>query len=156
MKQRQLLIRIAGFALALLVIGEAVYTVLAQGGAPRITTLSGATEVSIDGQLNAGDLDGFGAAALWINHGQGQLCWEVSYGNINEPFIAHLHQAVAGAVGGVVATLDPIASGCTTAVDEAVLKDLIQNPQSYYLNLHTPDFPGGALRGQLNNRGHGQ
>jgi len=152
---RKVWIRIGGFLLALLVLGSVVYTALAQGGAPRVSTLSGTTEVSIDGQLNAGDLDGIGAAALWINQGQGRLCWEVSYVNINEPFMAHIHHAPAGAVGIVVATLDPITNGCTTAVDSVVLKDLTQNPQSYYINLHTPDFPGGALRGQLDNRGHG-
>lgn len=156
MKQQQRLVRMVSLALALLVLGGMAYRAFAQGGAPRVTTLSGMTEVSIDGQLYAGDPDGLGAAAIWINHGQGQLCWEVSYGNITEPFIAHIHQAEAGAVGIAVVTLDPIASGCTTAVDETLLKDLIQNPQSYYINIHTPDFPGGALRGQLNNRGHGQ
>lgn len=156
MKQRQLLVRIVGLALAVLVLGGVVYRAFAQGGAPRITTLTGATEVSIDGQLNAGDPDGIGAAAIWINPGQGQLCWETSYTNITEPFIAHIHQAVAGAVGVAIVTLDPITSGCTTAVHETLLKELIQNPHSYYINIHTPDFPGGALRGQLNNRGHGQ
>ena len=154
MRQRPLFVGIIGFLLALFVLWGVVNAAVAQSGAPRVTTLDGAEEVSIDGQLNAGEPDGIGAAAFWINHGQGQLCWEVNYANISAPFAAHLHVAPAGSVGVVVVTLAPLTSGCTGDVDAGLLKDLIQNPQSYYLNLHTPDFPGGALRGQLNNRGH--
>jgi CHRD domain len=31
--------------------------------------------------------------------------------------------------------------------------DIIENSADYYVNLHNSDFPGGAIRGQLSNRG---
>ena len=29
------------------------------------------------------------------------------------------------------------------------MKDIRQNPEGYYFNVHNGDFPGGAVRGQL-------
>jgi hypothetical protein len=34
-------------------------------------------------------------------------------------------------------------------VDAAVVKDIAANPGGYYVNVHTADFKGGAIRGQL-------
>ena len=33
--------------------------------------------------------------------------------------------------------------------DRGRLKDIIQHPQNYYVNIHTTAFTGGAIRGQL-------
>ena len=37
---------------------------------------------------------------------------------------------------------------CATASAD-VVKDILQNPGNYYVNVHTSDFPAGAIRGQL-------
>jgi CHRD domain len=40
--------------------------------------------------------------------------------------------------------------GCAEKVDADLIKAIRQDPTAYYVNIHsTPDFPGGALRGQL-------
>lgn len=127
---------------SLLVTGVA----FANGGAPRVTTLSGAEEVL------AADPDGSGFASIWLNHGQGTVCWDISYENIAPARAAHIHKAPAGTNGGIVVTLDPNMPGCVD-VDQALIKDIIQNPEKYYVNVHNDDFPGGAIRGQLSNRG---
>jgi hypothetical protein len=114
------------------------------GGAPRTTSLTGAEEV------NGGDPDGSGWAMITLNHGQGMVCWEIAFEGIDAPFAAHIHRAVAGVNGPVVVpTFNPsINSGCG-AVDPDLIKDIIQNPENYYVNVHNAAFPGGALRGQL-------
>jgi len=37
----------------------------------------------------------------------------------------------------------------TDATALAALRDLMANPAGFYVNIHTTDFPGGAIRGQL-------
>lgn len=119
---------------------------LANGGAPRVTTLSGAEEVP------AADPDGSGFASIWLNHGQGTVCWEITYENIATAAAAHIHKAPAGSNGGVVVPLNPNSPGCSE-VDRDLIKDIIQNPEQYYVNVHNAEFPGGAIRGQLSNPG---
>ncbi len=38
--------------------------------------------------------------------------------------------------------------GCTTTTPE-LAADIGANPSDYYVNVHNPAFPAGAIRGQL-------
>ena len=38
---------------------------------------------------------------------------------------------------------------CLTGLDKNLLKDIIRNPENYYVNVHNAPFPNGAVRGQL-------
>jgi hypothetical protein len=41
-------------------------------------------------------------------------------------------------------------SGCVQDVDRDLIKAIRKDPSAYYVNVHsTPDFEGGAVRGQL-------
>ena len=136
------------FALVLLILLATVGTAVA-GGAPRVTTLSGAEEVG------GGDPDGSGFAKIWLNAGQGTICWEISYANLSTAVAAHIHFAPAGVNGPVVVPLNPISGGCTSA-SPALIQNIIDHPELYYVNVHTTEYPGGAIRGQLSNRGQSE
>jgi hypothetical protein len=147
--------RTRSFALTALVAGLVALLALtsmaaAAGGAKRATSLSGAEEVP------PADPDGTGLAHITLNAGQATVCWELTVSNIQPATAAHIHKAPAGVNGGVVVPLSPpttgSSSGCTTA-DPALIEDIIGNPEQYYVNVHNAEFPGGAVRGQLSNRG---
>jgi hypothetical protein len=140
---------LATIALLLAVAVFALAPVAWAGGQPFRTTLSGANEVP-----GPGDPDGTGSVSLTLNRGTGEVCWSFSVQDITLPAIAaHIHVAPAGVAGPVVVTLrapgeDGTSSGCTTA-DRDLVKAITKDPSAYYVNVHTVDFPAGALRGQL-------
>lgn len=121
------------------------------GGAPLSTDM---TQEVTHTPFFAGDPDGVGTANLTINVGQGEVCWDLAVDRITLPATAsHIHKAPSGVRGGIVVGLsapgaDGTASGCRTVVRE-LAKDILQNPADYYVNVHTMDFPPGAIRGQL-------
>jgi hypothetical protein len=127
---------------------------LATGGAPRVAALSGANEVP------PADPDGSGFATITLNVGLGTVCWDYTIADIMTPTTgAHIHAAPAGVNGPVVVPLRPgntgpwPLSGCRENVDTVLVQAIIDFPERYYVNVHNSDFPGGAIRGQLSNRG---
>jgi hypothetical protein len=136
-------------ALATLALTSAAFA--ADGGAPRVTTLSGAEENP------SADPDGTGFAKITLNVGQGTVCWQLTVSNIAPATAAHIHAAPAGVNGPVVVPLSPPTSGtsggCRENVDPALIQAIIDHPELYYVNVHNAEFPGGAIRGQLSNPG---
>lgn len=111
------------------------------GGKPLSATLTGAAEVM------AGDPDGMGMARLTINIGQGVICYDISASDIGSVTGVHIHEAPVGVDGPVVRVLS-FGSDCVV-VSRELAKDIVQNPADYYVNVHTDEFPSGAIRGQL-------
>ena len=117
---------------------------------------TGKKEVSpTTGKKGAGDPDGrAGFTAVFDGN---QFCWSFAAKNVDgTPSGAHIHRGQPNENGPIVIPLDTpastdpgAASGCTT-VELDLAKAIRKNPRKYYFNLHsTPDFPAGAVRGQL-------
>ena len=117
------------------------------GGRPLTATLTGAAEVP-----GPGDTDGGGTASVTLNPGKGQVCYELTVSNIGAANAAHIHSGAADVAGPVVVGLDAPANGSSKGcadLDKEKVKDIIQNPGKYYINVHNAEFPDGAVRGQL-------
>lgn len=116
-------------------------------GRPLHATLTGPAEVP------DGDPDGSGTAHLWLNQGQGTICWKVTTANIVAVTAAHIHVAAVEVAGPVVVPLVGLtgpgtSSGCED-VDPDLIKAIRQNPGAYYVNVHNAVHLTGAVRGQL-------
>jgi hypothetical protein len=110
-----------------------------------------------------GDTDGTGKAEFELIPESGQICYEIEVQGIGAPTeppgsglgSAHIHFV---ANGGIAVKLDAKfepkrndefkAAGCVE-VEEGLLSDIIDDPEAFYVNIHTVEFPGGALAGVL-------
>jgi hypothetical protein len=139
---------LAVFAIA--VLAMALTSSAMAGGRPLSADLAGSNEVP---PVSTGDPDGTGTANLTLNQGQGEICLEIEVQNISTPVLQHIHRGAAGVNGPVVVDFTGLlpggGDGCVSGVDRALIKDIRQNPEGYYFNVHTGDFQGGAVRGQL-------
>jgi hypothetical protein len=158
MRRRALLVALAA-ALVLGLTALAAPGAGARGNASLLSaTLSGASEVP-----GPGDPDGRGRALVKL--AGDRACFLLRWSGIQAPVAAHIHVGGRGVAGDVVvpffepvpgaaslpATLHAVA-GCVDVAPE--LADAIaDHPGRYYVNVHTADFPGGAVRGQLRRGG---
>ena len=100
-----------------------------------------------------GDKNGSGTAHVALITSEDRLCYSLEASDIEPATKAHIHEGTAEEAGPTVVKLDPppedrSSSGCTD-VDGALLRDLLQKPQNYYIDVHNEEFPRGAIRGQL-------
>jgi hypothetical protein len=124
--------------------------------------LNGRNEVDpVTRRTRAGDPDGQGAAVVTIK--DDTICFGVVVQGIGTITGAHIHAGKKGRNGPVVLDLQPPAgspgdpaafSQCLVAgggaYDQGIdLSRLRRHPERYYVNVHTTDFPNGAVRGQL-------
>ncbi|MDP8971102.1 MAG: CHRD domain-containing protein, partial [Actinomycetota bacterium] len=126
-------------------------------------TLTGAAEVP-----GPGDLDGGGVSGISVSDDGQYLCFLIGVEGIELPATgAHIHEAPEGQAGDIVVNLvapqaiffaPPGAGGSFGCVDEDALapaadpdefQQILANPENYYVNVHTTEFPAGAIRGQL-------
>jgi hypothetical protein len=144
----------AAAAMALVLIG--VVGAGAQGSSDSkalFAVLSGKKEVSAEGDKGVGDRNGRGSFSATFDGNE--LCYGLTVKNIANPVAAHIHRGSPRVAGPVVqaltqpATGDPGASSDCVDVESAVARAIRKNPSKFYVNVHTPDFPDGAVRGQL-------
>ena len=152
-------------AIALLVALSAG-SAIAAGGRTITVAMTGDQEVPGPGDPNA-----TGTATITLNPGLGMVCYSLSWANASGEdtdstndavWGGHIHAGAAGTAGGIFIHLfgGPPASantsfgttdstsGCVSA-DRADIVAVIGNPAGYYVNIHSGEYPGGIIRGQL-------
>ena len=112
-------------------------------------TLTGTGEAPVNDSAAAGMI------RITVDRAKHLLCYELVATGI-DIVAGHIHKAPAGSNGGVELDLnsfgqplDEVSSGCTADVRKGLLRGLAKNPDRFYVNLHTEEFPGGEIRGQL-------
>ena len=114
--------------------------------------------------LSGADPDGSGTAVLRFEPATNTLCYVIVVRNIGEPTEpaaglgnAHIHGPRPST--GIAIHLDTeftqagdadvfVAQDCVD-VDPATLAAVLANPELFYVNIHTVQFPGGAIEGNL-------
>jgi hypothetical protein len=117
-------------------------------GVPFSTSLTSWAEVP-----GPGDGAGSGRVTVVVDPPKQQLCYMFFdvYG-IGTPTAAHVHAGVAGKAGDAVVMLQPPVGGSSSGCQQIsadLAQAIVSNPAGYYVNVHTAEFPSGALRGQL-------
>ena len=116
-------------------------------------------------QRIVGDPDGRGEAYVFGVDGDPlTLCYVLRVDKIQlvaTGMAAHIHEGARGGNGPVVANLagpfDGNAADCLTEGEmgkfpgnpPGIVQRILDNPAGFYINVHNPDYPGGAVRGQL-------
>jgi CHRD domain len=96
-----------------------------------------------------------GSASIRVRRGQGQVCAQVAVEDLSyQPTVGiHLHRVEGDAAGETVAIfrglgLDRSTSSCAR-IPRALVSQILRTPGAFEVDVHTPDFNDGAVRGRL-------
>jgi hypothetical protein len=118
-----------------------------------------AEQVSFIAVLNGGqetpptDSNGFGVAYVTLETDSGELCTTLTYSGLTgDALVAHFHAPApprqnAAVVVDLSSALPSPVSVCSKDAPRGFFNDLLNGRA--YLNVHTPQFPGGEIRGQV-------
>ena len=106
------------------------------------------------------DPDGRGVFVMRVQGNQ--VGFAMAWRNLAMPTASHVHLGAAGIngpvripfFGGLPANLTAV-TGSVTVMDQALLDAIAADPAGFYANIHTTEFPAGAIRGQLRRLDHG-
>ena len=128
---------------------------LLPSAAPVSARIAYYPEMSGDQEVpGPGDPDAQGLARMTINVADGEVCVEWDIVDMDAAVAAHIHAGAVGVSGNIIVTLptpapDGTGSDCVTGLDAATLQPIVDNPNDYYVNVHTASFENGAIRGQV-------
>jgi hypothetical protein len=144
---------------SLLVVGALLVGTMFVGGATAASTKLVANMTGEKEVPGPGDDNGRGRAVIWVDPHEQEVCFTLSWRAIGAPFAAHIHRGGPAVAGPVKVTLFASTeqlpstikevSGCVEGVDEDLAHRIANHPGRFYVNVHNPGFPDGAIRGQL-------
>lgn len=97
---------------------------------------------------------GAGTFVARSNIGQGRICWSLTVTGLADVTASHIHFGTgpnATQVAVPLALPTPFTGSATGCADvaRALVKQLLVNPQDFYVNVHTTTYPSGAIKGTL-------
>ncbi|MEK6375857.1 MAG: CHRD domain-containing protein [Acidobacteriota bacterium] len=100
---------------------------------------------------------GFGNFTMTFDATRANVTINWTVANLGAPISGyHIHEKEAGANGSIVLNVQGLGGTFTGGkltgtfpIDPAVAARIVANPAGFYANVHTTQFPGGAIRGQL-------
>jgi hypothetical protein len=99
-----------------------------------------------------GSADGRGTARITVDPERDEVCYELSTSNLTGVTAAHIHEGRAGTAGPIAVTLtapeNGKSEGCTPTT-ASIVEAIASGQRSFYVNVHTSEFPDGAIRAQL-------
>jgi hypothetical protein len=145
----------------MLVVAVAFVVVSAVGTAIAVGQSSGSNNVLVAhlsgrNENPGADPNGRGGAAVVLTGSR--VCLSMSYSGLSKVVAAHIHHAPKGKNGPIVVdpkftTGGPAIRGtlgrCVTPNAGTSVSDIRNHPSDYYVNIHSTQFPAGAIRGQL-------
>lgn len=118
-----------------------------KNGSTKTVTLTGLNEVG-----GFGDPDGAGIFKYSADANESRLCYELTFSNIDNVsgvVIGFGSKDVSGSVIMKLETLPTEKSEGCFPLDGNRIADLTKNPENYFVNVLSSEFPNGAIRGQL-------
>jgi len=116
---------------------------------------------------------GMGWAKVTVDEDARRVCYELATWGMDMPMAAHIHWAPPGVAGPIVVPLGApntqvmasdipslssfglgsqavwYSTGCMEALDRLTLRNIVDVPADFYVNVHNMADPAGAARGQL-------
>lgn len=101
---------------------------------------------------------GKGEIHVFLKPTQDKLCYDFEVSKLDPMTAGHIHKGDSETAGAVKVTLFEDETGlagtgsyegCVKKVKAKLLKKIAKAPEKFYVNLHTFDYPDGAIRGQL-------
>jgi hypothetical protein len=127
-------------------------------GVARAAVWSLTADLTADEEVpNPGPDGATGSALIVIDDETNEVCFELTIDGLGKGdavIAAHIHEGETGVAGDVVVPLftEPPTgemTGCVQDVDPATIDAITADPSAFYVNIHTEQFPDGAVRGQL-------
>ena len=105
----------------------------------------------------AGADKGKGDIQVFLKPTQDKVCFELEVKKLDTIVAGHIHKGDSETAGKVKVTLfDAQGSsgtgayeGCVKEVKAKLIEKIAAKPEKFYVNIHTEDYPDGAIRGQL-------
>jgi hypothetical protein len=95
-----------------------------------------------------GDPNGWGKAEISINDAVDQICTDLEVRDVSTVTAAHIHDSSGAVVVNLDRPDDDDSNDCDGSSD-TLLDSIRRDPGSFYVDIHTTQYPDGAIRGRI-------